>query len=160
MVEIRETAEKDLKNIQSLWADGEVMQYVGFPNGLHEDDEYMMNWLKHIEESRPMVNHYSIYCNNNYCGETFYSIDEKTKRAALDIKLFRAARGKGIATAALKYAISQAFIHGADSAWVDPKPENEKALALYRRIGMEQKETPEELFDKDFPSALFFEIRK
>lgn len=160
MLEIRETKETDLKSIQSLWADGEVMKFVGFPNGLHEDDESMKDWFRWIEESRPDINHFSIYYDNDYCGETFYNIDKITKRAALDIKLFAKARGKGIAFAALKYAIDQAFLNGAESAFVDPNPANEKALALYRRIGMVQKEMPKELYDKDCPNALFFEVRK
>ena len=39
MIEIRETTEKDLKNVQRLWADGDVMRFVGFPDGLHQTDE-------------------------------------------------------------------------------------------------------------------------
>lgn len=160
MIDIRETTASDLKNVQALWADGDVMKYVGFPQGLVKDDNEMADWLKWIEGSRPKTNHYSVYSDGVYCGETFYSIDDETKRAALDIKLFSHARGKGIASSALKYAIDRAFENGAASAYVDPKPENEKALALYKRLGMERKKTPPELFDKDYPEALFFEISK
>ena len=32
MIEIKETNIKDIDNVQRLWADGDVMQFVGFPN--------------------------------------------------------------------------------------------------------------------------------
>jgi len=71
MIKIRETQINDMKNVQSLWLDGDVMRYVGFPEGLRESDDQMMNWLTEIEKSRPAVNHYSIYNGEKYCGETF-----------------------------------------------------------------------------------------
>ena len=61
----------------------------------------------------------------------------------MDIKLFRFARGKGIATKALSYVIEEAFRNGAETVWVDPRPANSKALALYRRLGFIRKEMPE-----------------
>lgn len=33
-VNIKETKEEDLKNTLLLWSNGEVMKFVGFPNGL------------------------------------------------------------------------------------------------------------------------------
>ncbi|MFA7673123.1 MAG: GNAT family N-acetyltransferase [Clostridia bacterium] len=160
MLKITETKYSDLKNIQALWADGDVMKFVGFPEGLIETDEYMENWYKQIVSSRPSANHYSIYDDGIYCGETFYSIDPKNKAAAMDIKLFSHARGKGIASAALKFAIGEAFANGAEKAWVDPNPHNEKAIALYRCIGMIQKPLPPELYDDEYPDTIYFEIAK
>ena len=32
---------RELVNVKQLWADGDVMKFVGFPNGLHETDEGM-----------------------------------------------------------------------------------------------------------------------
>jgi RimJ/RimL family protein N-acetyltransferase len=159
MIIIRETTERDLKQVQALWADGEVMKYVGFPNGLHQSDEAMSKWLKWINEARPNTNHYSIYEDDRFCGETFYRIHPVTKRAALDIKLFPHARGKGIAVKALTYAISQTFIHGALSAWVNPDPKNEKAL-LYIEESDDSKTNPSDLFDHEYPDAVYFEITK
>jgi RimJ/RimL family protein N-acetyltransferase len=76
----------------------------------------------------------------------------------MDIKLFSHARGKGIASAALKFAIAEAFANGATKAWGDPNPHNEKAIALYKRIGMTRKPLPKELFDDRYPDTLYFEI--
>jgi RimJ/RimL family protein N-acetyltransferase len=158
-IEIRETTYVDLREVKALWADGEVMKFVGFPDGLKQTDEKMLEWLAWIEEERPRINHYSIYEGGIYCGETFYKIDPETKRAALDIKLKGSARGRGIATYALKFAIDQAFSNGAVCAWVDPNPDNKKALDLYRRIGMIEKEIPAELRNPEY-SQVYFEILK
>ena len=45
MILIRETTSKDLADVQRLWADGDVMKFGGFPEGLHETDEDMYNGL-------------------------------------------------------------------------------------------------------------------
>ena len=159
-IEIRPSGRADLENIRRLWADGEVMKYVGFPDGLQQSMDELEDWLAWIGSGRPKTDHFSIYSGGEYCGESFYSIDSNTGLAALDIKLFPSARGKGIASKALQYAIDRAFANGALKCYVDPDPENERALALYRRIGMTQKEMPEELADPDYPGHLYFEIER
>lgn len=67
-VKVKETTVEDINNIQRLWADGDVMKFVGFPEGLHYSDEEMKNWLRWIESSRPALNHYSIFEDDKYCG--------------------------------------------------------------------------------------------
>ena len=99
MLEIKETMIEDIKCVQQLWADGDVMKFVGFPDGLHQTDEGMQNWFRWIKSNRPTLNHYSIFEDGKYCGESFYEIDAEHRSAALDIKLFGFARGCGIATA-------------------------------------------------------------
>lgn len=142
MIEIRETTKRDLALVKILWADGDVMRFVGFPEGLHQTDEYMMHWFEWIVSSRPATNHYSIFSDEVYCGETFFSLDSVHKSASLDIKLFRFARGKGIAAAALSFAMKEAFKNGARSVWVDPNPQNSRAIALYQRLGFKKKQRP------------------
>ena len=161
MLEIRETTLADLKNIQRLWADGDVMRYVGFPEGLEESDEDLRAWIEHLSAVRPRVNHWSIYEDGVYCGETNYCIDEKTRTASLDIKLFSFARGRGIATKALRRAIEAAFQNGAEAVWVDPNRENAKAIALYRRLGFTQKEMPPHVIaqGEEPEGYLYFELR-
>ena len=34
MISVKETTKADIPNVQRLWADGDVMKYVGFPDGL------------------------------------------------------------------------------------------------------------------------------
>ena len=80
--------------------------------------------------------------DGKYCGETAYGIDEATLSAAMDIKLLRFARGRGIATKALSHAMEEAMKNGAETLWVDPHTENSKAIALYQRLGFVRKEMP------------------
>ena len=158
MVTIKETDEKDLPYVQKLWADGNVMRYVGFPQGLQQTEEEMKAWLAWIVSSRPLVNHYSVYEDGVYCGESFYSIDEAhDNAAAMDIKLFRLARGRGIAAKALSFAIGEAFRNGAEKVWVDPNPENRKALALYERLGFVRRPMPAYLQGEETAAAVYME---
>ena len=142
MIEIKESTYYDIKNIQELWADANVMKYI-WPGGLHETEEGVRKWLDKYILARPKSNHYSIFEDGKYCGETAYGIDETNRCASLDIKLFSFARGRGIATKALSHAIKEALINGAETLWVDPHPANTKAIALYQRLGFVRKEMPE-----------------
>lgn len=142
MIQVKETTAADIPNVQRLWADGDVMQFVGFPEGLHETDEAMQAWFRWLVQNRPTGNHYSIFEDGTYCGEASYSIDREHSSASLDIKLFKFARGRGIATKALSYAMKEAFGQGAKTVWVDPHPTNAKAIALYERLGFQVKEMP------------------
>ena len=38
MIKVREATIEDIENIQQLWVDGDVMKFVGFPNGLIKTD--------------------------------------------------------------------------------------------------------------------------
>lgn len=143
---------QDLANIQRLWADPAVMRYVGFPEGLHETMENLRErWLPWVQNP-PKRQHYSVYAQNvGYCGESFYDVDE-TGLACLDIKLLERARGKGIAYAVLSHAITQAFCMGkAERVYVDPNPENQKAIALYAQLGFLIAKRPEHLDDPGCP---------
>ena len=68
MIEVKETTIIDINNVQKLWADGDVMRFVGFPNGLYQTDEEMQDWFRWIESSRPVLNHYSIFEDGNTAG--------------------------------------------------------------------------------------------
>ncbi len=163
MIEIKETTSSDLKNVQRLWADGDVMRFVGFPDGLHRTDEGMKEWLDWIDSERPCGNHYSVYEDGKYCGESFYLIDkDHGNSASVDIKLFAIARGRGIATRALSYAIEEAFGNGAERVWVDPDPENVKAVALYERLGFVRKDAPQYIKDsgEDPAAHIYMELCK
>ena len=162
MIEIRETTAADVANIQRLWADGDVMRFVGFPEGLHETDEAMREWLGGVIAGRPDTNHFSVYEDGVFCGETGYGIDREHGDAWLDVKLFRFARGRGVATKALSFAIGEAFGNGAKTVWVDPDPHNAKALALYERLGFVKKEMPQHVIDmgEDPVANVYLELRK
>ena len=143
ILNLKETSVSDLDNVRDLWNDGEVMKFVGFPEGLNITTDKLIPWLDSIIKARPYTNNYSIYANElGYCGEAFYSVDKKSY-ASLDIKLFKNCRGKGIAFQALCFVINKAFEEGkAKVVWVDPHPENINALKLYERVGFKAAEMP------------------
>ncbi len=149
-IKIIETSEDDLENILSLWNNGDVMSFVGFPNGLEITMEKLVEWLPWAT-SKPTRCHYSIYHEElGYCGETFYNVDQKHELAALDIKLFPKARGMGIAEYSLRFAINQAFhIGNAKRVYVDPHIENKKAWKLYRKLGFSIRPRPDFLEEWD-----------
>ena len=155
---IKLTEQSDLENVQKLWETPAVMQFVGFPQGLHESMEHLEKiWLPWVQ-SPPKRQHYSIYADS-YCGEAFYDVDS-TGLACMDIKLLPSARGKGIGLRGLSHALDNAFLQGdARAAYVDPDPENEKALALYRRLGFQNAVRPDHLGDPGCP-YVYMEISR
>ena len=156
---IKLTEREDLIHVQRLWADPDVMHFVGFPEGLQEAMEYLEHeWLPWVQNP-PKRQHYSVYHEDTYCGEAFYDVDE-TGYACMDIKLLPDARGKGIATFALSHALDQAFLMGgAVAAWVDPNPENTKALQLYERLGFRPAQRPDHLEDPGCP-YVYMEVKR
>lgn len=140
-MKVIETTKNDIDNVISLWADGDVMSFVGFPDGYKVDMDYMEKWIVWATD-KPKRCHYSIYTENVYCGETFYSVNDDGY-ACLDIKLFPFARGKGVAYKALTFVINKAFDVGkALVVYVDPNIDNTKAWNLYTKMGFIEKKTP------------------
>lgn len=157
-VELRLTCEADLEHVQRLWATPSVMHYVGFPEGLHETMAHLReNWLPWVQQP-PKRQHWSVYAEGvGYCGETYYNVDE-TGLACMDVKLLDCARGKGIGYRALSHALNAAFhVGGADRAYVDPHPENGKALALYAALGFLPAVRPSHLEPWD---STYFELTR
>ena len=91
---VKETTAADILNVQRLWADGDVMRFVGFPEGLHETDKSMEEWFDWVVQERPTANHYSTYEDGTYCGEAGYILDREHASASLGIKLFKAPGGE------------------------------------------------------------------
>lgn len=157
-LEIRETKENDLEDLRRLWADGEVMSFVGFPEGLTKSEDEMKLWYDGLNRHRPLVNHFAIFLNDEYVGESFYRIDTRHDNLSnLDIKLFPSVHGKGIANYVLSFAIEQAFKNGATKVCVDPVLVNKKALALYERLGFVAKEYPPHLAGSGQEGAIYME---
>lgn len=156
-ITIHPTTAADLNDLQALWNDGDVMHFVGFPQGLGMTEEKMHQWFLWLNEGRPQRDHFSIEAEGVFCGESFYAIDAHGF-AALDIKLFAAARSKGIATQGLRHAIREAFNHGAHTVWVDPNEANTKALTLYHRLGFSTASRPSH--QEDTPGFVFLQLQK
>ena len=148
-ITIKQTDESDLPNILNLWNNGEVMNYVGYPNGLGWTMDDMKKWYKN-QQDEPF--HYSIYADDvGYCGETCYDeIENGTRIMGLEIKLLPTAQGKGIALYALKHTIEKAYNSGLyDGVYAEPHPENEAAIKLYKKLGLKDKLRPAYLEPSD-----------
>jgi RimJ/RimL family protein N-acetyltransferase len=154
---IHPTDETDLDALQTLWNDGEVMHDVGFPQGLGTTTEKMHQWYAWLCAGRPQRDHFSIVMDDRFCGEAFYAIDAHGY-AALDIKLFAFARSKGLGQRGLRHAIREAFHHGAHTVWVDPNQANDKALALYHRLGFRASSRP--AHQEDTPGYVYLQLKK
>ena len=157
---IRETNESDLMNVMNLWNNGEVMKYVGFPDGLGFTTEKIKDWYNRNKESK-FFTHFSIYSSiDGYCGETGYGVAKSDDRnIGLDIKLLPHVHGKGIAEYALRFVINEVKrTNAANSVWVDPHIDNEKAIKLYKKLGFKDKEFPDYLLYEDDGKHRYMEM--
>lgn len=156
-ITLKETGPEDLDNIQALWNNGDVMAYVGFPEGLGICSMKVEAWFEVLGRDRSS-RHYSIYIEDiGYCGETWYGIDAVHGLAALDIKLMPGAQGRGIAEYALSFSIEEAFSNeGVTSVYVEPQKDNAKAWKLYEKLGFVPRERPDFLE----PSETYLEISR
>jgi len=160
-VVMRETSVADLPNVMALWNNGEVMKYVGFPEGIGVTSDELDKWLVWVT-NKPQRCHYSIYADGiGYCGEAFYDVSPDTASASLDIKLVPEARGKGIANEALSFAIEKAFREGnAERCYVDPNRANLKARALYEKLGFKPVPHPQWLDTTMGIDSIYMELSK
>jgi RimJ/RimL family protein N-acetyltransferase len=143
-VHIKETTIEDLQNVVTLWNDGDVMNYVGFPEGLGVTKQDLINkWYPTINND-VYRRHFSIYDDDiGYCGESYYD-SRHPEKTVLDIKLLPKARGRGLGEIGLRHAIEEAFNHGgARMVYVDPNKNNKKALALYHKLNFKQLPHPD-----------------
>lgn len=157
-IQLRRTSEAELPDLMTLWNDGRVMAFVGFPHGLGATPESMARWLDRLEADASR-RHYSIFEPEiGFCGEAYSAIDAEHDLATLDIKLRPEAQGRGIASQALSQVLEEIFDGGlAARAYVDPSRHNEPALRLYRRLNFTEAVRPPWLEDPA-PDALYFEI--
>jgi|SRR5690554_349406 len=150
-IKIKLTEEKDLSNILILWNNGDVMKWVGYPEGLNISIEKIQEWFSGIQESE-LANHYVVFTRSDlFCGELFYMKNLKHKRAGLDIKFLPESQGKGLATEALKMFVDFIFKteEQIEAVWTEPSKENIAARGLYDRCGLSEKERPDDMESAD-----------
>ncbi len=157
-VVIRTTSEEDLPALMALWNDGEVMHWVGFPEGLGYDEARTARWLAWIRSS-PDRHHFCVYAEEiGFCGETYCGVDREHRRGALDIKFTPPARGGGRSLDALMTHIDWCFrtLPEIDVVFTEPSPENLAARTLYYSCGLRPAERPADL--EPYPS--YWELRR
>ncbi len=148
---LRPTTQADLPMLLTLWNDGRVMRWVGFPDGLGYDLARMNAWYDRLQ-TQPHRHHFMVeHPTLGFCGETYYSADFTHHRAGLDIKLIPEVQGRGLATDALNTLIAHIFAvePEIDAVWTEPSAVNAAARALYARCGLVPKPRPAELGEGD-----------
>ena len=144
---LRPTGPEDLIFLlETLWNDGEVMRYVGYPKGLGIDEEGMRTWFDRLAENRGQDReHWIVEVKGEPIGEAFYRrCDEycgyrAPKMAELDLKLKPQSWGHGYGSDALRTLATYLFAQGFKTLVVSPNLENEAALMLYERLGFTAK---------------------
>ena len=143
-VTLRRTTQEDLPFLKSLWNDGRVMKWVGFPIGLGATDESMAVWFRK-RSAEPRFFHFIVWdANGRRCGEVCYDVDPGQKRAGLDVKFAPESQGRGLATDALQALIDYVFAveEDVDEVWTEPSTANVAARKLYARCGLAEKPRP------------------
>lgn len=144
---MRPTQLGDLKFLQALWNDGEVMRYVGYPQGLGIDEKGMQEWFERLKRYRGVDREHWIVENElgEPIGEAYYKAEREycgyraEKMAQIDLKLARRFWSRGYATEALQTLIRYLFERGFETIVVSPNLANAAALKLYERLGFEPK---------------------
>jgi len=141
------TVESDLPELMTLWNDGRVMSWVGFPGGLRYDMPRMLRWL-HAMRAHPDRFHFTARCAEiGFCGELYCDLNRAHRRAGLDIKFTPGAQGDGRSRIALRSLIRWIFatLPEADAVWTEPVASNLASRTLYYSCGLRSTERPADL---------------
>jgi RimJ/RimL family protein N-acetyltransferase len=148
-IDIRPTTEADLGDLMSLWNDGRVMKWVGFPDGLRHNQITMRKWFCSLQ-SNPNRHHFVIISSSlAFCGEAYYAVDPVHRRAALDIKLRPEAQGGGRARKAFSSLIVRVFESEQEikCVWTEPVESNLASRTLYWSCGLRPEPRPSDMND-------------
>jgi len=149
-IRIRPCRHEDLPFLQTLWNDGAVMRYHGYPHGMQVTEESMEQWwamTQRAEEAKGGDLAFATpYCvierlDGTLIGEFAYSFDAQ-QRASVDLKLAPEYWKQGYAGEALVMALRDIFATTpVKKIVVEPLPDNAPALALMRRCGFQPAPT-------------------
>ncbi|MHC5036245.1 MAG: GNAT family N-acetyltransferase [Planctomycetota bacterium] len=157
-VVIRDTEERDLEALRTLWNNGEVMKYVGYPKGLGITEPEVQRWFQVLRNQNKKKHFVVLADKDSFCGELNYIVDAKNRSASLDIKLLPECQGKGVGFSAFTRLIEMVFQREStiDTVWVEPHKENTKARNLYKKCGLVETTRPP--FLSEGPS--YFALRR
>jgi len=139
---LRTPTRDDFEFLKSMWENGEVMKFVGFPNGLKQTDEKIYQWIENCQANEKLRLVIEDKASHRAIGETGYRFDieypfvKGKKSVAPDIKLIPEFWGKGLATEALTALIDCIFKNtDAEIIQMAPNVKNKAALSLYKKLG-------------------------
>jgi len=157
-VRLRSTCEADLPELIRLWNDGEVMRWVGFPDGLGYTPEKAARRLIGMNGSADRWHFCVLAKDGEFLGEAFCHLDRDHRRAGLDIKFLPAARRRGLSRDALLTLIDWIFraLPEADAVWTEPRSDNLAARTLYYSCGLRSTDRPSGMHEADS----YWELRR
>ena len=137
---IREATVTDVETLVVWWATGELMQHVGFPNGIRTNIEKLRTELEiQKEDIQPTSKRFMIVKNDGFSiGElSFHNLDLTNKSCEIGIKIWELSQqGKGYGEEALRGFINYLFrtyeLHRIE---LDTLLENKRAQHLYQKVG-------------------------
>ncbi len=133
---IRAATENDATLLADWWADGNVMEHAGFPNGLKTDFDALRERLKTQTKSNIiwMIEHPA----HHPIGEMNHRIKER--KAEIGIKLCVAtSQNKGLGSEALTWLIHMLFKdYDIVAIVLDTMIENIRAQAVYEKLHFKQ----------------------
>lgn len=139
-IRINPTCKTDLPFLRSLWNDGDVMRYLGYPHGMRLTDASMEQWWTMTSPTMPQSTTANPHCtilrqDGRPIGELTYSLDAD-HRARIDLKLAPEYWGQGYATETLLLVLRELFSTTlVKRVIVEPSPDNRRAVHLMERCG-------------------------
>lgn len=145
---IRLPKSSDFEFIKNLWLDGEVMNFVGFPEGLKVSDQEIYDWLHrdNKEVFRLIVEEKETkepIAETGWGTGVKYPFTNSRKCTGLEIKIKKSYWGKGYGTEILHGVIDHIFENtNYKVVYVDPNIDNIGAVSLYKKLGFKSVGKP------------------
>lgn len=124
--------------IESLWENGEVMKYVGYPGGLGKTRAFYDVLPEKLEADNSTVYLAIEDHSGAYVGEAKIAFPDSDGFYDHDLKLLPAFQGRGLGFEAWGLVLARARARWPKAAArVTPNIENERAIALYQKLGFQ-----------------------
>lgn len=135
---LKRTENCDLNEILNLWNDGRVMKWSSFPKGLNYNIDHMNNWFSWLEQSKD-TKHFSIYSQELFCGEIFYSLNEDNT-AGINIKIFPEFILSGSMSDAVSLLIGECFSKepSIETLFINSSKGNPEKIKIYKELGFKE----------------------
>ncbi len=131
-------ADSNRRNIRALWENGEVMRYVGYPDGLGwSQTKFDSEWPSLQDD--PKALRLAVEDNTGrFLGEAMISSPGNDSFCQPDLKLLPEFWGKGLAFEAWQTIMDRSWARWPEAGiLVTPNVENARAIELYNRLGFD-----------------------
>jgi len=157
-ITLNRTTRENLPDLIELWNDGQVMKWVGHPDGLGFDLKQAEKWLEKVD-GNPCHHHFVISnAKSGFCGEFSFIVDESEECAKLDVKIATKAQRRGVGAEALRALIRFIFYTEPSTrlVWMETHEDNQAAHKLLDGTGFKREERPAHLED----GPTYWELRR